>query len=41
MKLMWGQQDQMGDSQTDDMLKELLTDAKDIRITEERFGHWI
>lgn len=36
MKLMWGQQDQMGDSQTDDMLKELLTDAKDIRITEER-----
>lgn len=36
MKLLLGQQHQMGDSQTDDMLKELLEDAKDARITEER-----
>lgn len=36
MKLLLGQQDQMGTSQTDDMLKKLLADAKDARITEER-----
>ena len=36
MKLLLGQQDKMGADQTDDMLKELLADAKDARITEER-----
>lgn len=36
MKLIWGQQEQMDSGQTDDMLKELLSDAKDARITEER-----
>ena len=36
MKLLLGSENQMGTSQTDDMLKELLSDAKDARITEER-----
>ncbi len=38
MKLLLGSQDQMGASQTDDMLKELLADAKDARVTEERIS---
>lgn len=36
MKLLLGQQDQMSTSQTEGMLKELLTDAGDARIIEER-----
>lgn len=36
MKLLLGNQDQMGTSQTENMLKELLRDAGDGRITEER-----
>lgn len=36
MKMLLGQKDQMDTSQTEDMLKELLTDARDAKITEER-----
>lgn len=36
MKLLLGKQDQLDAIQTDDMLRELLKDAKDARITEER-----
>lgn len=36
MKMLLGQQDQMNSSQTEDMLRELLTDARDATITEGR-----
>lgn len=36
MKMLLGQQEQLNSGQTEDMLKELLKDAKDARITEER-----
>lgn len=36
MKMLLGSQDQMGESQTEDMLKELLRDARDGRISQER-----
>ena len=36
MKMLLGQQDQMNSSQTEDMLRELLRDARDAAITEGR-----
>ena len=36
MKMLLGHQDQMNSSQTEDMLRELLRDARDAAITEGR-----
>lgn len=36
MKMLLGQQDQMNSSQTEDMIRELLKDARDAKIMEER-----